>query len=158
MSFRNCLGPKDCSICTRECDYRDGRWRCFLVHVFTAVFTAQSLVTNTTSFELRTTKTSQADLKSAVLTSKSTSSDEAYVSYDSKPLSQGPGLALLYLSGAAPGCIPECIWPSLIIMRQLRGIEPTSLDEIEERENPFQKLPSGMCECNDLYVKLSSQS
>ena len=42
LSSRNCLGPKDCSICTRECDYRDGRWRCFLVDVFTAVFTTIS--------------------------------------------------------------------------------------------------------------------
>ena len=62
------------------------------------------------------------------------------------------------LSGAAPGCIPECIWPSLIIMRQLRGTEPTSLDEIEERGNALQKMSSGVCEYNDLYVKSSSQT
>ena len=45
---------------------------------------------------------------------------------------------------APPGCIPECIWTSLIIMRQLRGIEPTSLDEIEERGNALQKMSSGV--------------
>ena len=65
------------------------------MHVFTALFTAQFLVTNTTSFELRTTKTSQTDLKSCILTSKSIICAELHDSYDSDPLSPGLGLALL---------------------------------------------------------------
>ena len=64
------------------------------MHVFTALFTAQFLVTNTASFELGTTKTSQADLKSAVLTSKSIICDEAHVSSDIKSYPQRAGLPL----------------------------------------------------------------
>ena len=67
----------------------------FDARLFTALFTAQFLVTNTASFELGTTKTSQADLKSAVLTSKSNTCAELHDSYDSDPLSSGLGLALL---------------------------------------------------------------
>ena len=68
------------------------------MHVFTALFTAQFLVTNTASFELGTTKTSQADLKSAVLTSKSIICAGLHDSSDSDPLSPRLGLALLGLS------------------------------------------------------------
>ena len=57
------------------------RLEMILVHAFTALFTAQFLVTDASILELRTTKISPADKKSSTLSSKSSICEKKFDSF-----------------------------------------------------------------------------